>query len=93
MKKYTNKEIVEKFSGELYHFFIDEGWPIRIEKDHNLLCKVVPSLVIKNNSLVRNLEVNPDHDLIIELCRYRCNEIYEEYNKLHDELKRIVNKY
>lgn len=59
--KLTDKEIVEKYIGDLEHFFATDlacGWPIKLNSSHKELVKLVPALKIKNNLLVRDFSKN-----------------------------------
>ena len=80
------KKIVEKYLEELNHFFIPGigGWPIILEgKRHEKLMKLVPCFYIdKRNRLALKKNAKPDPRLMLELYKYKYQEMVEQYLEL-----------
>ena len=91
------EKIVEKYLEELEHFFIPGigGWPIILEgKRHERLMKLVPCLYInESNRLALRKNAKPDPRLMLELYKYKYEEINNMYNKLYNKVPLITKEF
>lgn len=89
------KQIVEKYRGELEHFFVPGvgGWPLVEKPHHKKLAILVPALKLENGLLKKNPKVKLDTEVMLGLYRLRYEELESMYDKLYRSVLAITEKF